>query len=380
MATPFFQSKKAAAILKHAILDQYINPFAMKTGSTSQGGRVAIVDGYAGTGTYEDGGEGSPGLLLRKAREMSSHRQLECLFVEQDPAAFQQLSQFTSEAGDNLHVRVFRGDVADNLDLILAETQGIPLFVFLDPFGLMIPFEDVGKILTRPAGVGMPTEVLINFSTIALRRIAGHLTSPSANEATLRRMDEVCDGDWWRAAWLEKAPTREANDQEREAAEEAVVEGYATRLSTAAHAGYWTADVRNREHYRSAYHLVFLSRHHDGLYLFGESLSLGLEKWRRAIFDAESVGSLFEGDEDEFKAEEKALSDKWVTEIAENLRRLLAEHGSFRILDRYSEVYGDTLGKARVKHLRAAWKILIREGITKTDARGELFPKIIEPA
>ncbi|MBD2891369.1 hypothetical protein amrb99_02740 [Actinomadura sp. RB99] len=380
MATPFFQSKKAAAILKHAILDQYISPFAMKTGSTSQGGRVAIVDGYAGTGTYEDGSEGSPGLLLRKAREMSSRRRLECLFVEQDSESFQKLSRFTEDEGKGLDVKIFLGDVADNLTLILDETQGIPLFVFLDPFGLMIPFEDVRKILMRPTGVGMPTEVLINFSTIALRRIAGHLTSSNANEATLRRMDGVCDGDWWRSAWLDEAPTKEADDRQREAAEEAVVKGYATRLSSAAKAGYWTADVRNREHYRSAYHLVFLSRHRDGLYLFGESLSLGLEKWRRAIFDTESAGSLFEGDEEEFKAEEKALSDKWVKEITDNLRELLSEHGGFRIRDRYAEVYGDTLGKARVKHLRAAWKNLLREGITKTDSKGDLIPKVIEPA
>lgn len=54
-AQPFFRSKRAAAVLKHAILGKYVVPFAAKTGSTSTGKRVVIVDGYAGAGRYEDG-------------------------------------------------------------------------------------------------------------------------------------------------------------------------------------------------------------------------------------------------------------------------------------------------------------------------------------
>ncbi len=51
---PFFESKRAAAVLKHAILSGYVSPFAVKTGSTSVDHRVAIVDGYAGAGRYDD--------------------------------------------------------------------------------------------------------------------------------------------------------------------------------------------------------------------------------------------------------------------------------------------------------------------------------------
>lgn len=379
MSTPFFQTKKAAAILKHAILDRYVDPFTMKTGSTSQDHRVAFVDGYAGTGKYEDGGEGSPGLLMRKAREMSSKRRIECIFVEQDTDSRVKLNTFVEEVGQGLAVEVLEGDVADHLDDILAKTKGIPLFVFMDPFGLMIPFEDVRKIASRPSGFGMATEVLINFSTVALRRIAGHLTSPNASEATLLRMDNVCDGDWWRTTWLGKAPAKDSSEKAKEQAEEAVVAGYAARLGKAAKAGFWTADVRNRRHHRPAYHLVFISRHRDGLELFGESLSLGLKEWRSAVFEAESKGSLFEGG-DIFKEEEAALSEQWVTEIASNLRRLLVKHGAFKIYERYAEVYGEALGLAREMHLRAAWKQLYTDGTTKTDSKGKLLAKLIERA
>ena len=51
----FHEAKQAAAVLKHAVLDRYVTPFASKTGSTSKDGRVAFIDGYAGPGRYADG-------------------------------------------------------------------------------------------------------------------------------------------------------------------------------------------------------------------------------------------------------------------------------------------------------------------------------------
>ena len=43
-------------------------------------------------------------------------------------------------------------------------------------------------------------------------------------------MDAVCGGDWWRAGWLEKCPDKHASEDDKMAAEEAVVEGYADKL------------------------------------------------------------------------------------------------------------------------------------------------------
>lgn len=378
----FFQTKQAAAILKHAVLDSYVDPFTMKTGSTSVGGRVAFVDGYAGEGRYSDGREGSPALLIRKAHALAAKRQLECIFVEANANAYQRLCEVVASEGRGLVIDTLRGAIQDHLETAINMKNGVPLFVFLDPFGLMVPFTEVVKVFSRPGGLGAPaTEVLINFSTVALRRIAGHLHSEAANEATLARMDEVCAGGWWRDVWLQHAADKaRSSDRDREKAEEAVVAGYAERLGEAGETGWWTVDVRNRPHFRPAYHLVFLTRHRDGLELFGEALSHGLEKWRRAVFEAEAKAKapgLF-SDEDWFASDEKALATAWQHEIETNLRRLLDEHPSFRILDKYTDVYGDALGKARVKHLRAAWKQLYVDGVTKTDSKGKLIGKVIE--
>lgn len=67
VASPFFVSKKAAAVLKHALLDKYVVPFASKTGKHAPDGRVVYLDGYAGPGRYDDGTPGSPALILESA-------------------------------------------------------------------------------------------------------------------------------------------------------------------------------------------------------------------------------------------------------------------------------------------------------------------------
>lgn len=50
-----FETRRAAAMLKHAILGRYLVPFAAKAGYSTDHHRVVIIDGYAGAGRYEDG-------------------------------------------------------------------------------------------------------------------------------------------------------------------------------------------------------------------------------------------------------------------------------------------------------------------------------------
>jgi three-Cys-motif partner protein len=375
----FFGEKRAAAVLKHAVLDSYVDPFAMKVGSTATDRRVAFIDGFAGEGRYEDGGEGSPALLLRKAKALAGKRQIDCYLVEKDSERLATLRSVIEAEGDGVTVEVFAGDVAEHVETLLDRTGGTPLFMFLDPFGLMISFGAVEKVLTsRPNTVGAATEILINFSTIGLRRIAGMLTSPNPTAATLARMDAVCGGDWWRAEWLKHAPTKDATEEQKIAAEESVVAGYAARLGRVGKTGWWTVDVHERAHYRAKYHLVFLSRHPDGLHLFGEALSSAQEKWRRTIWDVETRGTLF-GGEDNYRHSEEVLANGWIDEIERNLRAALQDHGRFRVAGHYAEIYGKALGLARQKHLRTAWKRLHADGTISTDSKGDLIEKWMEP-
>lgn len=365
----FHKTKKSAAVLKHGIIDAYASPFAGKTGKYSIDNRVAFIDGYAGPGRYGDGEEGSGAMLVRKAHELATlPRKLELHFVEDDPKTMAKLRDVVAKEGVGVEVTVTDGDISAHLQGLLAQCDGIPLFVYLDPCGLVIPFDEVARIFERPGGPGAPaTELLINFSAVTLRRIAGHLTSQKAVEATLVRMDRVCGGNWWRQAWLDQLPNTGA-------AEELIVNGYAERVrESAGGGGSWVIDVRPRAGLKPLYYLVFATRHVAGLEFFGESASLGLQAWRRYSAAQEADGTLFGGGdawEEAWIAQEAKLKEEWVDAIADRLTTELAKRETFRVLDRYEEVFGDLAGVARGMHLRAAMKKVHAAGLTPTSPVG----------
>ena len=94
----FFVSKKAAAVLKHEILRQYVVPFASKVGTNATDRRVVYLDGYAGPGCYKDGTPGSPALVLQFAAKIAASRTLDCYFVERNREDFKHLKTLVKDA------------------------------------------------------------------------------------------------------------------------------------------------------------------------------------------------------------------------------------------------------------------------------------------
>ena len=379
----FHENKKSAAVLKHAIINSYATPFGSKTGSTSKDKRVAFIDGYAGPGRYEDGAEGSGAMLLRKAHELAElnpPRKVEVHFVEDDPETVAKLKTVVAAEGIGVTHTITDGDISEHLPILLDSVKEIPLFAYLDPCGLIIPLDEVAKIFERPSGFGTPaTEVLINL-TASLRRFAGMLTSKKPNETSLKRIDEVCGGSWWRSAWLDKLP-------DKEAAELAVVEGYAEKLRERAGVlGTWVIDVRPRADLKPLYYLVFATRHIDGMVTFGEAASKGLENWRKYQAEQAAEDTLF-GDaadwEKDWKAQEAKMKAQWVETLVKRLNTELAKGEAFRIVDRSEQIFGDDLvGAVRTLHLRAALYKLLEENKTTTSPKNidDLYTLWITPA
>lgn len=383
----FHVSKQSAAVLKHAVINSYVTPFASKTGSTSQGNRVAFIDGYAGPGRYEDGTEGSGAMLLRKAKELAAlNRKVECHFVENDTETAARLRAVVAMEGQGVTHTVTDDNISTHLPRLLNQVKNVPLFVYLDPCGLPIPLKEVALIFDRPGGLGAPaTEVLINL-TAGLRRFAGMLYSDKAVPNSLKRLDEAFDGEWWRDVWREKCPTKEGSEDQKMAAELAVVEGYAERLrQRAGGAGTWIIDVKPRANLKPIYYLVFATRHIDGLVAFGEATSLGLERWRKHNAEQAAEDTLFgvAGDwEEAWKVEEKKLRNQWVSTLAERLTLELAKGASFRIFDRADEILGnDLVGLVRTMHLRAAVNEVFAANKTSTNPKGakDLYKLLLKP-
>jgi three-Cys-motif partner protein len=116
---------------------------------------------------------------------MNPPRQVELHFVEQDPDAVAKLRKVVEDEGKGLTITVDDGDISTYLPTLLEAANGIPLFTYLDPCGLIIPMDEVESIFKRPGGAAA-TEVLINL-TAHLRRFAGMLTSDNPIAPSRRR-------------------------------------------------------------------------------------------------------------------------------------------------------------------------------------------------
>ncbi|MFE7190370.1 three-Cys-motif partner protein TcmP [Kitasatospora sp. NPDC057541] len=186
---------------KHDLLSRYIPKFGGMTGSP--GGEVVYLDGYAGEGRYLNGESGSADRVLRVAAAHQDRGQVRwtCFFAERSAESFVQLETLVNEyRSRGVDARAFHGDVHGLVDEVLAAAVGRPLFLFLDPCGLALPFERLVDILARRRSTARwpPTELLLNFSMMAVRRIGGNSHSPKGNERTNERLDAVCGGTWWR--------------------------------------------------------------------------------------------------------------------------------------------------------------------------------------
>jgi len=367
----FFAKKKPPAVLKHKLLEHYMPPFVGMVGSTSRGGRVVLLDGYAGEGRYSDGSLGSPALTLNTAAAMRAMgRSLECVFVEQSAKSFAQLNQVVVEyQARGVVCRAVKGRVENELPNVIRDAKDVPLFLFLDPCGLGVPFTSLTEMLNGPRAQTYPqTEILLNFSDKAVRHIGGQLAPAAKDRSGLPSLDKACGG-WWRDAYASAATAADA-----EPGVQAVVEGYRQRLGEATGMFVRAAPVRTKPGRLPLYHLVFATRSRYGLWVFADALAHAQQAWRAAQWEEEpddphELGVLF-GADTMLASTEEALKQQATAGIAANVRRVLDTQSTFKLVDEVDEVFGDWYGIAPETWVRDAVKQLHGEGHTSSTGVG----------
>jgi three-Cys-motif partner protein len=367
----FFLSPQAAAVYKHELLKQYIPKWVGKVGSTSINNRLIVYDAYSGPGRYEDDQPGSPELLVDTADAMARLRKVHTIFSEKDQAYCARLRCMLAEKGlDPRTYEVLQGPVENHVDDVLQTTHDLPLFVFLDPFGLTIPFDRVVHVLQSRDKAGAPirqqpkTEMLMNFSYEAVRRNAGALLSTReyvARAGQARALDEALGGTWW----------RDFATSSHEGWVHEVLNGYAHRVAAAAGSyGFITADVADSMVAKPVYELLLFTRHRDGLWEMARSMSMARKKWRNWLVERreQAAGGQAEMRGLEFEDNEEA----WVDEIGRNIASLLKDQPRFVIEQKLDKVLGRTLGLAREMHIRQALKELHSRRAVEHDGKGDL--------
>ncbi|RTL62473.1 MAG: three-Cys-motif partner protein TcmP [Pseudonocardiaceae bacterium] len=420
----FFLRRKAAAAFKHGILLSYPPLFASKAGSVTNG-KVVFLDGYAGQGRYDDDSPGSPLLFVQAARA-NPRRNVTGIFIEQHPTRYASLCRVLDEADpDGVVLRVVReGDLSELLPELLPVAAGAALFAFLDPFGTALDLNQLRTNLLRRPGRA-PTEVLLHFSVSTIARMGGILSAGRARgglsipeQKTVARADAFLGGDWWHpefdalrdvlgattddgSSWVdldEVALLAATNGSALVTATDVamrVAHRFCDRLGQ--ETGYRTVamPVRPEQGRAPKYVLVLFTKNDHGVWSFADTLGRAGQRWQQALHeeraraDAARIADYLGGDPGLFdlddltpdppppfdpKQYELDNRDRWVEVIANNLYRLFAIHGSgLRLVDHVDDVYGNVLGQAWEKHVRAAVRRLHNSELILDDGRGDDF-------
>ena len=356
-AENFWRNARLRGALKHCIIKRYLPVFLSRT--SARFSRSAVYfDGYAGRGQYEDGRPSSAGLMMEFAigQKYSQSRDYTLLLYERDRESFESLSQVADTYRQRgLDVRAERRDVAAVLDEVIAAAANKPMFVFLDPCGVGITFDAMIRLLNRNAPQHQPpTEVLLNFNHAAVRRIGGHLRSPSGNEATIRRMDDAVGGTWWLDAF----------EQDEQDLLRYVIDGFKARLADATGMRVQSVQVSDGPDKTPIYDLVFGTRHPRGMWNFADGAALCIKDWWEASEAAEAQGSLFPVQPRVEDVEAEAIPI-----IEQNIARLLDQNGEFVLGDHPEDVFGEYIGRVRTRIARTAVKALYERGGTSSTSR-----------
>jgi three-Cys-motif partner protein len=353
----------AQSVFKHAILSRYMLPFVSMVGSTSSRGRIVVVDGYAGRGRYRNGQPGSAELILQVIKRFRHSRQVLAYFVEKEPKEHAALAAVVAEYGrQGLLARALPGAVEDHLGTIIAAADGYPLFLFLDPCGAVVPFDQLATVIAGRQRSRRPqTELLLNFSAGLSRRAAGVLRAGRIDDPIIAKMDVTCGGRWWRTTALEALRSSSTGNFEPAAA--AVADEYARGLARAGSMTAVTVPVGRRINRQPIFHLVFMTRSPYGLWVFADALAQARQEWLHAVGDAhgDDGGTLFTM-ADYMSQQIDADLAQAAKIVTANLREIVKHRPAFKFVEHARTVFGEAYGVATEAVIRRAVADLVSKG------------------
>jgi three-Cys-motif partner protein len=209
---PYDEHHKA----KHRLLEEYMKVWLAKLAQTHS--RVAIVDGFASAGRYQDLRIGSPLIFLQAYLTHAARRRFKApphfVFVESRRDFAQHLySELTAMDLDSIDVDVIHGQYQDAFPRIvqfLATEYGQPpTFAFVDPLG----YDNTPFALLRDyrARLGARAEAMVYVPTDFMARFVGSTLTEQALDNLFGSREA------WQRVREEAAPGREASAKLAEA-------------------------------------------------------------------------------------------------------------------------------------------------------------------
>ena len=159
---------------KHELLEKYLGGWIGILGSHNR--KLLIVDGFAGKGAYDEGEDGSPVIIHRKALELIEAGRVDeviCVFVEDNEDNYRDLQRVLAGLPPTPGIKIVSPRPAE-FESVVEELFtlgiGIPSFWFIEPFGFSdFSFETVSKIMSLNR-----SEVFFNFMVSFIQRFLDH--------------------------------------------------------------------------------------------------------------------------------------------------------------------------------------------------------------
>ncbi|HVV74604.1 MAG TPA: three-Cys-motif partner protein TcmP [Mycobacteriales bacterium] len=390
----FFQKKKPAAVLKHAVLGEYFSVFCSMVGSRASG-PVWLIDGYAGPGAYEadDDGEkvtGSPIVALEiaeRATTWNPSRDVRCAFIEQKADFLKKLQENVKPFQDaGRHALLLGGEVSEQLPKVWGEVGSSPVLTLLDPFGVSMDRDMMTNTLL--ARKDPPTEVLLNINLEAVTRHGGFLQLGASGKAEIKphlvgqskgveKTDRFFGGEWWRDRFVE---VREQTDSAADAAA-SVIDDYRAAIHKETGSLSISVPIRRRSNGPPLFLLTLFFRHDAAGYKFADAAARASKKWREA-YRQQDLDDFFSGDEGQSmlptmdaviredsearaKDAEAQMDADNLAEVTANLISLLVVRDRIQIAHDVVEILGTALSLAGEPTIRKAWDQLADAGVVE---------------
>jgi three-Cys-motif partner protein len=259
---------------KHRILEEYLKGWFP---ILSKFKRILYLDGFAGSGEYDDGSVGSPIIALRVANDhiLKLEADINFFFIENHTkrcnyleSKLDQLYQKTKDGKyaklrPNFTVQVIEGEFNATMNNLLSgiQTNLIPTMAFIDPFGYSDLNLDVLSNILRFD----QCELLITYMVGFLDRFVfegGHIESIKKlldlDDTDLQRIRSIEDNKVREQGWLVMLIER--------------LENKARRLMRQPTEIYHLAfEVRDQGN-RILYHIVYLTKSQKGLEVMKEAM------------------------------------------------------------------------------------------------------------
>lgn len=208
----FFDEKRPWSKRKDLILGYYLAPYLPKIATQKR--PVLVVDGFAGPGSFRDGGEGSPLIIcnvVKAARDRRPPVPMTVLCIEPDPGLHTDLVKALAPFPFAEARRVRFEESLPELESRFATHS---VFLYLDPYANEgIEWTALERVFAR-LKAGVSVEILLNFNVPAFSRMGraslkmGAATDdpdvaaaapPSGHALAAERLDAFAGGAWWRA-------------------------------------------------------------------------------------------------------------------------------------------------------------------------------------